>query len=547
MSSPRPYPERVAALLDSLELRAGARVAVVERAASEVGESVLAERPGAHVTGWQGLSELHVELAARGPFDLVLDLVPGGSPAARLPVLLAHLAADGTAVLRLPRPGGGTDAARTAILDLVGEVGRLAGSDALDPPGWGMTEGRPDDDRDLHALAAGCTLEVSRGFVVARQRVEVRATVSERRVDELLNRAPERGRVLEVVAGETWASRGRFRSSDEHETRPASYTAPDLALREFRDVICAPRQVALQGHLVLPASFRNPVRKRPRTRSLREWSRYSVVDPGLAEPARRAGAYFHADNVMRGHFGHCVTEQLSHLWAWERAKRLHPDLRLLVFEWAGHPMAEWEYRLLEAAGVDRRDVVVEAGPVLVETLVAATPAYAIGPYAHPVLRPVHDRVVDSLAGSGRAPTPARLFLTRTGEKRRCHNGGEVEALFRDHGFEVVLPEQHDLADQLAMVRDADVVAGFAGSGLFPVGLVAGRKHMIVVGSEGYPMANERQLAAFAGHDLDVVRCRADVSGEHHTLETFHSDFTFDPEREGRFLRNVLSELSRGSA
>jgi capsular polysaccharide biosynthesis protein len=186
---------------------------------------------------------------------------------------------------------------------------------------------------------------------------------------------------------------------------------------------------------------------------------------------------------------------------------------------------------------------VVTGPTLVETLVTATPGYAIGSYVHPELRALYDRVVSGLADRAPdGPRPRKLFLTRATENRACHNAEEVEELFRARGFEVTRPEQHSLPEQLAMVRAADVVAGFAGSGMFPVGLTREPTSVVVVGSDTYPMLNERQLCGFAGHDLHLVRCRADVHTDTHTLESFHSPYTFDPHREGRFLATVLEDL-----
>ena len=125
------------------------------------------------------------------------------------------------------------------------------------------------------------------------------------------------------------------------------------------------------------------------------------------------GRWFYLDNIMRGHFGHALTEQLSHAWAWPRAKRAHPDLRALVFRWEDHEMADWELRLFEAAGIDRADVTVLDQPTRVETLVAATPAYAIGPYIHPAIEQTYRTVGRSLGSHAPDQSyPDRLFITR---------------------------------------------------------------------------------------------------------------------------------------
>ena len=127
---------------------------------------------------------------------------------------------------------------------------------------------------------------------------------------------------------------------------------------------------------------------------------------------------------------------------------------------------------------------------------------------------------------------------------RAKLAAEVEALFAGHGFVVVHPEDHPLADQVRMVRDAEVVAGFAGSGMFQIALAGGPKHVVLVGSESYTASNEYLISSVVGHRLDLVLCRPDVvrtAGFDNA--SYQSDFTYDDRREGVFLRSVLAELS----
>jgi capsular polysaccharide biosynthesis protein len=304
----------------------------------------------------------------------------------------------------------------------------------------------------------------------------------------------------------------------------------------------------VHDHVVLPESFRNPVRRRLRSRTLLDWSQHSVRAPELAEPRSLSGTWFYLDNIQRGHFGHALTEQLSHVWGWEQARQRHPDLRALVFNWAGHPVADWELELFEAAGVPRDSITVLDEPARVETLVATTPAYAIGPYVHPeYLTTCHSlgRTLATAAEGG--PRAERVFLTRRSDKRRCHNADEVEELFERHGFQVVLPERLPLPEQVQLVRSARVIAGFAGSAMFQLALAERPTHAIVIASETYPAANERQICAAAGHALDLVRCRSDVYTSGFSEASFHSDYTFDADREGAVLTRWLDEARSAPA
>jgi capsular polysaccharide biosynthesis protein len=166
-------------------------------------------------------------------------------------------------------------------------------------------------------------------------------------------------------------------------------------------------------------------------------------------------------------------------------------------------------------------------------------------FVHPAIAETYAAVgaaLDARAVSGAAYE--RLFCSRRPGKRSCHNASEVEELFAAHGFTVVFPEDHPLPDQARMVRRADVVAGFAGSGMFQIAFAGGPKQVILIGSESYTASNEYLISSAVGHRLDLVICRPDVpkTGRGFSNRSYQSDFTFDPDREGVFLREVLAGL-----
>ena len=218
-----------------------------------------------------------------------------------------------------------------------------------------------------------------------------------------------------------------------------------------------------------------------------------------------------------------------------------------MFARRGETLAEWELALLEAGGIARDRVVVAHEPTRVERLVGTSPMFGMPAYVHPAIATTYAVVGSALAdrASADAPGPLRIFCTRRPGKRTCHNAAEVEALFAEHGFTVVHPEDHPLPDQARLVRDAEVVAGFAGSGMFQIALAGGPKHVVLIGSESYTASNEYLISSVVGHRLDLVLCRPDVpkTGRRFDNASYQSDFTFDHDREGVFLRAVLAELS----
>jgi capsular polysaccharide biosynthesis protein len=484
----------------------------------------------------EGMDAVHLALTAGRPWDLVLDVAAGKGAARRWPVLLYHVRRGGSLAVRVP------DSSRSleqSVLDVV--ASRRAAAEAPSPG----RDHRDNPERDLAALAASTTdLRVRDGWLCATSAVDTLAKVAEADGDRFLRARPAAGRTLTTIPGLRFTSRCVLRSSSPVDL-PTEYVAPPASLREYAGVTCLGRQAAFGDGFVLPESYRHPFKKRLRNVAFAEWAPRFVREPAPAT-TRLGGPAYLLDSYVRPHFGHALTDQLGHLWGWRTALDRHPDLRALVFAKPGEELSTWELDLLAAGGVDADRVVVAHEPTRVDLLVASSPLFGMPAYVHPAIATTYAEVGTVLASRSAADRrgPVRLFCSRRPGKRSCHNAAEVEALFAAHGFAVVFPEDHPLPEQVRMVREADVVAGFAGSGMFQIAFAGGPKRVILVGSESYTASNEYLISSVVGHRLDLVLCRPDVpkDGQGFSNASYQSDFTYDDRREGAFLRQVLAEL-----
>jgi capsular polysaccharide biosynthesis protein len=509
----------------------GDRAALVERLHEALPDATLATFDAS-----DGMDALHLALTAGRPWDLVLDVAAGKGAARRWPVLLLHVRPGGRVALRLPGEPGPV----TASVALVHEA-QAAGAE---PPTPGRDQ-RDNPDRDLAALAASATdLAIDDGWLVATNSIGALAKVPEGDADAFLRARPEAGRTLTTVPPLHFTSRCVLRSSAAVKL-PTEIDAPAVSVREYDDVTCLGRQAAYGAGFVLPESYRHPFKRRLRNVAFAEWAPRFVSEPPPATAHLEGPAYL-LDSYVRGHFGHALTDQVGHFWGWRTALERHPDLRALVFTKPGTSLATWELDLLAAGGVDPDRVVVAHEPTAVDTLVGSSPLFGMPAYVHPTIATTYAEVGTRLAGRATldGPSPRRLFCSRRPGKRSCHNAAEVESLFAAHGFTVVFPEDHPLADQVRMVREADVVAGFAGSGMFQIAFAGGPKHVILVGSESYTASNEYLISSVVGHHLDLVLCRPDVPKTKRRFDnrSYQSDFTYDDAREGVFLREALASL-----
>ena len=543
-----PYDQTVQAsylgprLTASLDGIAAPRVLVLART-REAGSVVAQQAPPRAVvdvvmfTG--DVDELAVELAKLPCPDLIVDICGGAKGPGRIKRSTTRLTVGGELLFWLGDAPGSPD--RRAVEEMLSEVRSAQQAPHFRPPDK-RRDLRPRALRDLHALAASVDrVSVDDAWVRLHATRGLLARVPELQMNDVLRQRPDVGRIMHVEPADTWTRQSRFASSQPGEEGPDTVTAPELSLREYRDVVCEPRMAAHVARILLPESLRNPLRRRGGSQVVIDWMSGAAVTTETEPANPLPGVWFYLDNPMRGHFGHALTEQLGHLWAWRRALAEWPELKLLML--GGEVVRDWEYRLLEAAGIGRDRVLATAGPVRVERLVTASAGYVIGEYIHSAQKDLYLQVGAHLAADSElSRTPARIFVTRASDKRRCTNQDEVEQLFVAHGFEIIDPETMPLADQVTYFRNAEIVAGFGGSGMFHALTAPHIRAMIVISSASYHMANEIIIAAYWGVPISIFRGGSKTTTERFSVAMFHSDYTIDWDREGAQLRSEVAEL-----
>jgi capsular polysaccharide biosynthesis protein len=361
---------------------------------------------------------------------------------------------------------------------------------------------------------------------------------------------PAWGRVLDTREPVTEPLRGSAHANMLQETFRTEMPVPRMYLREYRDVVCAPRQLAVQGDVVLPVSFHHGLRDRLQTRSpllTPANAHFAVLDSSLAGAQRRPGAYYHLDSEFPGHFGHFMTEDIAKLWGWQAARAAYPDAKMLVstLKPGGGP-STIQRTLLAAWGVDPTDVVCIDRPVQVDVLIGATQMFYNGIYVHPEMHDIWARLREALRtpAADRRRSPRRIFVTRAPDALRpCRNGDEVQALFAEHGFEIVRPELLTVREQVDLFADAETIAGFGGSGMFNALYSARPGRRIIISSDRYLARNEWAIAAAKGDDYHHFFGEAELRpGEAAAgWQIFQSPFSFDFARDGAALRALLRD------
>lgn len=487
-------------------------------------------------------TERHLLMASHRAFDAVVDGTEARGRADRFQETFWHLAPGRPYVV----PGAASEVGRKA-----GDLGALLRDASSAPDELLRSRARRRSRQDiLIALRRHVRHQVDGDHLVLEHDLpDALAKIREEDCNAFLGvGGANRHRVLEVVpAGEpppVPAFREGPATRDPATDRPIGRSA--LSLRDYRDVVVAPLQLVVDGRVLLPDSYRHHQAPMPTHKALAEVApRFAVPRlPIGPDVPRLDGTFLHLDNEARGHFGHVLTETLSRVWTWERALEIDPDVRVVMGATRRRPeIAAWEYEFYAACGIPRdRIVLLEYGrPVRVERLISGTAMWSQPEFVHPGIRETWRRVGDALAATAslRDDSPRRIFVSRRIAKRGCVNGDRLEAEFRDAGFDIVFPEDYSLGDQVALFRHAEVIAGYAGSGMFQTLFVPEPTHVIQVASEAYFPRNEYLIAATLGHRLDGVVCRAEP---YDGKRAMHAPFRYDPDREGPFLREVIAGL-----
>jgi hypothetical protein len=375
---------------------------------------------------------------------------------------------------------------------------------------------------------------VTNGMVALPKLTEAETTEVVRR------RGPGFASLITHFPAESFMSRGIIRDHrGGTETRdPERIEVPPISLREYSDAYCLPRQIVVAGGLLVADTYRHHLWRRLATSGTVEVApRFASLPDDLGDARRIDCSVFEFDSEWSGHFGHLLTEQLARLWAYRTAKQAHPDLRPILYKktWT-QAIAPWERALLESAGIPGDDALVIAGAIRPQRVLAATPMFSQPQYASPRITDIWDEVGRGAAHlAGPIETPRRIFVSRRKKGRSCHNGNDVEAEFATAGFAIIYPEDLPFPEQVATFRNAEVIAGYAGSGMFTVMLCEKPARILLICSEGYIPHNERLITAVRGHEVDIFWSVPD----HRRI---NGPFRFDFDREGRRLRATLAEL-----
>jgi len=157
---------------------------------------------------------------------------------------------------------------------------------------------------------------------------------------------------------------------------------------------------------------------------------------------------------------------------------------------------------------------------------------------------VYDEIADKVEAYER-PTPKRVLISRESRKswRNLINYDAVrQMLVEEFGFEVISPEKMTLSEEVYTYRNADIVVGAEGAGMYGAVFSRPAAKYITICDEDYVMPILGSLAEVRGFDIGYVfgeSFRADKDVNRRLLWG-HADFAIDVERLRKAVQTALS-------
>lgn len=333
-----------------------------------------------------------------------------------------------------------------------------------------------------------------------------------------------------VVLGAPEVPRGLVGGANDPQTWWMSpFQAPALYGAALQDVLCfggLPAGAHSSGHMLLaggrfivPDSYfvRNTVRSLPAGLVA------SVGAPGqgrfrlqvdTASITRSSGLHYFAGAAF-GHFGHFLLEGLSRWWLLALLPEpVRAELRFVLYD--EQPLQAWQLEVLECLGVAAERIVYLTEPLRCERMIVPAAAYHLHRGASSAQRDTWERIARAF---DRGAGPARVYLSRSryGRKRALVDEAEVEQHFQRRGFVVLHPQELPIAEQVAAVRQAGLIAGSAGSAMYLSAFAHRRARKLIVSPRNFSFRDDQIIAYLCGGQLAYVLC-PQGAGEGHPRE-----------------------------
>jgi capsular polysaccharide biosynthesis protein len=215
------------------------------------------------------------------------------------------------------------------------------------------------------------------------------------------------------------------------------------------------------------------------------------------------GLYYFAGAAW-DQFGHFVLEGLARWWLLARLpESVRGEVRFVVYN--DRPLQTWQLELLEGLGVAAERIVYLREPMRFERMIIPSVAYNL----HCAAAAAQHETWQSIgAAFDRGEGPERVYLSRSRYRpnRALINEAEVERSFQARGFAVFHPQELSIAEQVAAIRHARLIAGSAGSAMCLSAFARPGASKLIISPRNFTFRDDQLISHLRGEPLCYVLC-----------------------------------------
>lgn len=180
-----------------------------------------------------------------------------------------------------------------------------------------------------------------------------------------------------------------------------------------------------------------------------------IVRPGkVGQTTKTLDGRFIFGGYFFKQYGHFLLETLARLWFFKQV----PDLPIVWMCFGGQQVTDWHMELLRTTGVENQVLFLDEQTEIEELLMPA-PGVVLASRFWDKQAKIYDITPHKKIQPGK-----KVWLSRTKlNKAIWVNESLIESFLQEAGWTIYHPQDHAVIDQLAMLNDAEIVAGVEGS------------------------------------------------------------------------------------
>lgn len=163
------------------------------------------------------------------------------------------------------------------------------------------------------------------------------------------------------------------------------------------------------------------------------------------------------------HYGHFITEGLSRCWLIDQSGFDKVAFYPFIFGSTAKKITAWHEKFFEIFGIHRSQITIIRSETVFEEIWIPEQLWKINRYPSILAQRIYHHVRSKVPAC-RSGKP--VFMTLQDKSRsRIKNLNEVESALRKKGFDIIIPENMSLEDQVGIYSSAKVVVGLSGSAM----------------------------------------------------------------------------------